>query len=173
MTISTILGFLSLVGWLMVVAGAGLAISNAAQNRNARPGALLAVVGLVIGIVFFLGSAGLVEIGATEVGVVFQSVGGDPSTNRLWPDPLQPGVHIIMPVINQVFPYSTEIVNYTMSKTANEGAVSGDDSIAVRTSDGQKVYIDVTVLYKIDALKVNIVHLKFRDRYQDDFVRPT
>jgi len=78
-----------------------------------------------------------------------------------------------MPVINQVFPYSTEIVNYTMSKTANEGAVSGDDSIAVRTSDGQQVYIDVTVLYKIDALKVNIVHLKFRDRYQDDFVRPT
>src|SRR5258708_3422383 len=173
MTFSTILGFLSLLGWLLVVAGAGFAISNAAQNRNARPGALLAVVGLVIGVVFFLASQGLVEIASTQVGVVFQSIGGDPSTNRLWPDPLQPGVHIVLPVINQVYTYSTEVVNYTMSKTTNEGAVSGDDSVAVRTSDGQQVYIDVTVLYKVDPLKVNTVHLKFRDRYQEDFVRPT
>ncbi len=128
MNLSTILGFVALVGVLMLIGGAGLAISNAAQGHH---------------------------------------------SNRLWTEPLQPGVHIVIPVINTVFPYSTEIHTYTMSRTQNEGAVSGDDSIAVRTSDGQQVYADVTVLYKVDPAKVNTVHLKFRDRYEEDYVRPT
>src|SRR5260221_1706010 len=173
MNLSTILGFLSLVGVLMVIGGVGLAVSNATQNRQARPGVMLAVVGVFIVVVFFLASAGLVEIGVTEVGVVFQGIGGDPANHNLWPDPLQPGVHIIVPVVNQVYTYSTEIHTYTMSRTQNEGAVSGDDSVAVRTSDGQQVYVDVTILYKVDPLKVNTVHLKFRDRYEEDYVRPT
>src|SRR5258708_33997880 len=72
---------------------------------------------------------------------------------------------------NQVFIYSTEERNYTMSKTPNEGAKGGDDSVTVRTSDGQQGYIDVTVLYRINADKANIVHLKWQNRYEEDFVR--
>src|SRR5258708_39084679 len=60
-----------------------------------------------------------------------------------------------------------------MSKTPNEGAKGGDDSVTVRTSDGQQVYIDVTVLYRINADKANIVHLKWQNRYEEDFVRAT
>src|SRR5258707_6098227 len=172
MTLNSILGFVSLVGWLMVIGGAGIAISNVAQNRSGRPGILLALVGLVVGILFFIASTGLVTVGATEVAVVFQSVGGDPTTNSLWPVPLGPGVHIIVPVINEPFIYSTEIQNYTMSKTSNEGAQGGDDSVAVRTQDGQQVYLDVSVLYQVNASKANLVHIKYRDRFQDDFVRP-
>src|SRR5579859_8161535 len=134
MNLGTILGFLSLVGVLLAIAGVGLAFSNAAQNRHARPGVILAVAGGIIALVFFFASASLVEIGSTEVGVVFQNIGGDPGTNRLWAEPLQPGFHIVLPIINQVSVYSTEVRNYTMSRTANEGAVSGDDSIPVRTS---------------------------------------
>src|SRR5258707_15158520 len=162
MTLNSILGFVSLVGWLMVIGGAGIAISNVAQNRSGRPGILLALVGLVVGILFFIASTGLVTVGATEVAVVFQSVGGDAATNSLWPVPLGPGVHIIVPVINEPYIYSTEVRNYTMSKTSNEGAKGGDDSVAVRTSDGQQVYIDVSILYRIDPDKANLIHLKYR-----------
>src|SRR5664279_876464 len=172
MTLNSILGFVSLVGWLMVIGGAGIAISNAAQNRSSRPGILLALVGLFVGILFFIASTGLVTVGATEVAVVFQSVGGDPATNSLWPTPLGPGVHIIIPIINTPFIYSTAIQDYTMSKTSNEGAVSGDDSVQVRTSDGQQVYLDVSVLYQVNPLKANLVHVKWQDRYETDFVRP-
>lgn len=172
MSISSLLGFLSLAGWVMVIAGAGIAISNATQNRNARPGVLLALIGLLIGIVFFAASSGLVEVGPTEVAVVFQSIGGNPATNSLWPTPLGPGVHIIVPIINQPFIYSTERRTYTMSKTTNEGAKSGDDSIATRTQDGQQVYVDISVSYNIDAGKANLVHIRWKDRYQEDFVRP-
>src|SRR5512135_2886570 len=114
MDISTLLGFLSLVGWVMVIAGAGIAISNATQNRTVRPGIMLALVGVLVGVIFFAASAGLVLVGPTEVAVVFQSVGGDASTNSLWPTPLGPGVHIIVPIINQPIKYSTEVRNYTM-----------------------------------------------------------
>jgi prohibitin 2 len=173
MNLSTILGFISLVGWVMVIAGAAMAISNAAQRRSGRPGVLLAVAGLVVGIIFFAASLGLILVGPTEVGVVFQSVGGDPSTNSLWPTPLGPGVHIIVPVINQTFIYTTEVQNYTMSKTAAEGAKYGDDSVQALTKDGQQVSFDVSVLFSVDPTKANLIHLKFQDRYIDDFVRPT
>ncbi len=173
MSISTLLGFLSLVGWVMVIAGIGVAVSNASQRRNGRPGIMLAVAGLVVGVFFFAASSGLVLVGPTEVAVVFQSVGGDSATSSLWPTPLGPGVHIIVPIINQPIIYSTEVRTYTMSKTPAEGQQFGDDSVAVRTKDGQQVYIDVSVLYNIDPVKVNFLHLKFQNRYEMDFIRPT
>src|SRR5215470_10887153 len=172
MTLGSLLGFVSLAGWLMVIGGAAIAITNASQNRSGRPGILLALVGLVIGLLFFIASTGLVEVGPTEVGVVFQRIGGDPATNGLWPTPLQPGVSIIVPIIDQPFIYSTGVQTYTMSKTPAEGQVQGDDSVSVLTSDGQPVSIDVSVLYSIDPAKVNLVHLRYQDRYQNDFVRP-
>ena len=88
MNLSSILGFLSLIGFIMVIAGAAIAITNASQSRIARPGVLLAIVGLVLGLVFALASMGLIEVGPTQVAVVFQSVGGDPATSGLWPQPL-------------------------------------------------------------------------------------
>jgi len=56
--------------------------------------------------------------------VIFQSIGGDPATSSLWPTPLGPGVHIIVPIVNEPFFYSTEVQTYTMSKTASEGALT-------------------------------------------------
>src|SRR5437764_1388554 len=100
MNLNSVLDFLALVGALMLFAGAGLAVYNAGQNHSARPGILLAIFGLIIGVVFFIASLGLVTVEATEVAVVFQSVGGDATKGSLWPQPLKSGVHIIVPVIN-------------------------------------------------------------------------
>lgn len=173
MSINALIGLIALAGLVMLVAGGGLAISNISQNRAPRPGILLAVIGLVIAVVFFAISSGLVLVGPTEVAVVFQSVGGDQTRNSLWETPLGPGVHVVIPGINTVYTYSTEVRTYTMSKTANEGQIQGDDSVAVRTQDGQQVYVDVSVLYNIDPTKANQLRIKWQDRYEADFVRPT
>jgi regulator of protease activity HflC (stomatin/prohibitin superfamily) len=173
MDLSALLGFVSIAGWILVIGGAALAINNASQNRQARPGLVLAGIGLVVGILFFIISSGLVLVSPTEVAVVFQSVGGDPSTNSLWARPLGPGVHVVVPVVNVPIKYSTETRNYTMSKTANEGGVAGDDSVQVRTRDGQQVYIDISVLYSIDPVKANLVHIRYQNRFEADFIRPT
>ncbi len=173
MNVSTLLGFISLAGWVMVIAGAAIAISNAAQNRNGRPGVLLALAGLLIGVLFFVISQGVVEVGPNQVAVVFQRIGGDPKTSSLWPQPLKPGIHIITPIINEATVYSTRTLNYTMVGKVNEGAVSGNDAVEARTKDGQEVYVDATVLFSIDSNRVNDIHLRWQNRFESDFVRPT
>ena len=61
-----------------------------------------------------------------------------------------------------------------MSGSINEGAQVGNDAVEARTSDGQQVYIDATVRYSADPLKV--VELRRiwqgQDRYIGGFVRP-
>jgi regulator of protease activity HflC (stomatin/prohibitin superfamily) len=173
MSIGTILGFISLAGWALVIAGAAIAISNAAQNRSGRPGILLSVIGLVVGVIFFIFSQGVVEVGPNEVAVVFQRIGGDPKTQSLWPEPLGPGFHIIMPIVNEATIYSTRSLNYTMVGKVGEGAVSGNDAVEARTKDGQEVFVDATVLFSIDPTKVNIVHLKWQNRFESELVRAT
>jgi regulator of protease activity HflC (stomatin/prohibitin superfamily) len=172
MGLTGILGFISLAGWIALLAGAGLAISNAAQNRSARGGISLAIFGLFVGVLFFVFSSGLVEVGPTQIAVVFQQLGGNAATKSLT-DPLGPGVHIVIPIVNQVTIYSTEGRTYTMSKVSDEGQHLGDDAISARTSDGQQVDVDLSIQYAIDPAQVNQLHLLWQNRYESDFVRPT
>lgn len=173
MSISSILGFISLAGWLIVVAGVALAITNAAQQRSTRGGIMLAAVGLIIGVLFFVASSGVVVVGATEVAVVFQAIGGANQAGSLWPTPLGPGVHIIVPIINEPVIYSTQVRSYTMSSVPDEGQLRRADAVEARTADGQQVSIDVSVLYSIDPALANTVHLRWQNRFEEGFVRPT
>ena len=59
-----------------------------------------------------------------------------------------------------------------MSIAPSEGQVVGDDSISARTSDGQEVLIDASVIFSIDPDKVIDVHIAWQNRYITDLVRP-
>lgn len=168
MSLTSLLSFVALAGVLMVLGGALIAGSNMTQNRSPRGGLGLAGIGLIIAVVFFIASSGLVAISATEVAVVYQQLGG-----KLWEEPLGPGVHVILPIINQTTIYSTQTRNYTMSATNNEGSRAGDDAVEARTADGQLVRVDVAILYNIDPSTVNLLHVKWQERYENEFVRPT
>ncbi|MGZ9166755.1 MAG: prohibitin family protein, partial [Anaerolineales bacterium] len=87
-------------------------------------------------------------------------------------DPLGPGLHWIVPVVEQVVTYSISNQSYTMSAVALEGQVQGDDSIRARTKDGQEVILDASVIYQIDPNKVVQLHIDWQNRYQDGIVRP-
>jgi regulator of protease activity HflC (stomatin/prohibitin superfamily) len=60
-----------------------------------------------------------------------------------------------------------------MSIAHLEGDIQGDDSIAARTSDGQEVYIDASIIFSLDPADVLDVHIIWQDRYVDGLVRPT
>jgi regulator of protease activity HflC (stomatin/prohibitin superfamily) len=173
MGLSSLLSFISFIGLIMLLAGGVIAVSNMAQNRNARGGVALALIGLVVAALFYIASVGLVEVTSTQVAVVYQRIGGDPARNSLWPNTLRSGVHIIAPVINEPIIYSIETRNYTMSSSADEGQRRGDDAVEARTSDGQLVKVDVAVFYNIDPAGATILHVKWQNRYENDFVRPT
>ncbi len=173
MSISSILSFFALLGILLLVGGIALAVNNAANRRRPTPGVLIAVIGVVLAAVFFVAGSGVVQVDANQVAVVYQPFSGDPTEGRLSKEPLGPGVHIIIPGLNVPTIYSTRLDTYTMSGVTNEGRLSGDDAIKGRTRDGQQVDLDVSVVYGVSAKNVNRLHLKWQDRFEAEFVRPT
>ncbi len=166
--ISLLLTLIALAGLAAAGFGVFLVVQAVQRDRPARGGALLTIVGLLAAVLFFVMSAGVVEIQPSEVGVVFNSLSGELSD-----EPLGPGMHVIIPGVQSVTIYSVAQQNYTMSGRSGEGAVQGDDAVEALTNDGQQVRLDIAVIYAIDPTKASIVHQRWQERYQDGLIRST
>ena len=103
-----------------------------------------------------------------EVVVVVSAV----TSNGVRPQPLRPGIHWIIPFLERSVRYPTYWQTYTMSNSPDEGAKFGDDSIRARTSDGQEVRLDCSVIFRLDVEQAVLVHTDWQVRYIEDFVRP-
>jgi regulator of protease activity HflC (stomatin/prohibitin superfamily) len=173
--ISAILGTISLVGFLLFLVGVGLVVVSASQGRSVRGGVAIAIVGIVIGLAFQLISRGVIVVQPTERAVVFRTLSGELA------EPRDPGTHIILPVLEEAVLYDISVQNYTMSGTVGEGQIQGDDAVRARTLDGQEVFLDLTVLYRVsdNNQDINTLHRKWfssstgRSNYRDGYVRPT
>jgi regulator of protease activity HflC (stomatin/prohibitin superfamily) len=126
------------------------------------------VLAFLLALTLTLVSASLVFVEPQEVGVVISL------TNRdgYRPQPMRSGLHWIVPLAERVVRYPIAWQTYTMSTEPLEGAKPGDDSIAARTSDGQAVYLDSSVIFKIDPNEAIRIHIDFQNRYMNDFIRP-
>ena len=113
-------------------------------------------------------SVSLVFVKPTDVGVVISLVSSNGIRNR----PFNAGLHWIIPVVEQVVIYPIYWQTYTMSSKPMEGEQPGDDSIRARTSDGQEVLLDCSVIFRIDSEQVVRVHIDWQERYIKDLVRP-
>ena len=111
----------------------------------------------------------LVFIQPQDVGVVVSLA----SPNGYRSRPLRSGLHWIIPLAEEVHTYPIFWQTYTMSAKPNEGAQKGDDSIAARTSDGQEVLIDCTIIFQIDPEEAPRIYIDWQDRYIEDLIRPT
>jgi len=176
--ISAVLGTISFLGVLLAILGVALAVVASSQGRSVRSGAIMAILGVIIFAAFQLISRGVIVVQATEAAVVFRTLSGDLT------EPRQEGTHIIIPVLEEATLYPTDVQEYTMSGTTNEGQQAGDDAVRVRSQDGQEVFMDITVLYRIeDDQDLNDLHRNWYDRsygtifdidqFQNEFVRPT
>ena len=155
------------LAWLGAIGLGILAVARASRNQNARGTGTTVIVVLIIAIVLTTLGSGLVYVESSERGVVRTIRAGG-----VRPNPLGPGLHWILPVIEQVVTYSISNQSYTMSGVALEGQVQGDDSIRARTKDGQEVILDASVIYQIDPSKVVQLHIVWQNRYEDGIVRP-
>lgn len=86
--------------------------------------------------------------------------------------PMQSGLHIIVPFVENVVRYKISRQNYTMSVAPVEGQVAGDDSIRARTKDGQELFVDASVIFSIDPTKVVQLHINWQNRYEAELIRP-
>ena len=166
--ISALIGGIALLGFLVFLAGVGLVVVAASQQRPVRGGVILAIVGLAFGVLLSIISQGVIVLEAYEVAVVYNTFNGN-----LEETPRRGGTHIIMPIMQRATVYDTREQEYTMSGATSEGAQQGYDAISALTSDGQDVRIEVTVRFNVGPQDADILHIVLGNNYISTFVRPT
>lgn len=168
-----LLNTITLIAWIIFALFILIVVARGFQEGGAR-GALRGLISLRVFVLFIfvlaisLLSASLIFIEPQEIGVVISLLQPDGYRET----PMRSGLHFIVPLAERVQKYPIYWQTYTMSSEPLEGEKVGDDSIAARTSDGQAVYIDCSVIFKVDANDVIRIHIDFQDRYISDFIRP-
>jgi len=132
---------------------------RALYSRGAIGGVLLIIVIII--------ASSIVAVPVGDNMVVYNLV-----TSR-FSKPLQPGYHLVLPVINERVMYDMRTQVYTMSGVMQEGDVLRADAIEVLSSDGLKMDLDITVQYRIDDTKLNELHSGIGPNYVDKIIRPT
>ncbi len=168
MNIAQVVQFVGSLAWLLTIVIGVIAITRAGRGQNAKGLSTLLVVFLVAAIVLTGVGAGLVFVEPDEIGVVVTAVG----EGGIREDPLPSGLHWIIPFVNRVERYSILRQTYTMSSVEGEGAQRDDDSIQVRTKDGQQVYVDASVIFAVDQARVVDLYRTWRGGYEVGLVRP-
>jgi regulator of protease activity HflC (stomatin/prohibitin superfamily) len=168
MNIASVLQGLATFSWLVVIGIVVLAVIRASRAKPLK-GAVTMVLGTIIfSLVLTTISAGLVFLQADQYGIVISAI--QPTGYRT--TPLTPGLHWVVPFLENVKTYSIAKETYTMATTTGEGQVAGDDSIQARTRDGQQVFIDASVIYSIDPAQLVELHITWQNRFEDNVVRP-
>jgi regulator of protease activity HflC (stomatin/prohibitin superfamily) len=167
MNVAVVLSALSTLAWVLALVVIGLSIMRAARGNPFR-GATATILGAIaLALILTTISAGLVFIQPTERGVVITALG-----EGVRPEALEPGLNWVVPFLENVIIYPISRQTYTMSIAPEEGAIRGDDSVEARTSDGQIVRVDASVIFSIDPSKVVDSHIKWSGAYINNLVRP-
>ncbi|MDP6626916.1 MAG: SPFH domain-containing protein, partial [Methanopyri archaeon] len=132
------------------------------------PGAgMLAIAGLLpllaMGAVFVFLFC-IARVPAGHVGVAYSVFGG------VLPVEYEMGWHLKWPWIDITL-YSIQTQDYTMSLMQGEGKRTGDDRISALTSEGLNVDLDLTVLFKIEPDKADVIHTTLGETYDEKVIR--
>ncbi len=165
--ISALIGTVALMAFIVFLAGVGMVVVAASQNRPVRSGIGIGTFGLVTGLILLVVSQGVIVVAPQQIAVVFETIRGELS------EPRREGTHIIIPVLQQASIYDISRQEYTMASGREEAVQRNDDAISARTLDGQEVDLDVTVLFSVDPAQVNLIHRNWENRFRESFVRPT
>ncbi len=165
--------FLTYIVWALFVFFLAFSFVQAVRTRGLRPAlraqlnARLAVP-FVLAIAISIVSASLVFIPPQKTGIVVSYL----SPKGIRPEPIPSGLHWIVPLAERVVEYPIFWQTYTMSGKPLEGATRGNDAIVARTSDGQEVALDASVIFRIDPVQVVQLHINWQERYINELLRP-
>ena len=168
MNITIVVSLIAGLSWIVVIALLVITVVRASRRQKIKGTLAAFILAAVVAVVLNTVSAGLVFVEPQERGVVVSAFA--PKGYR--EEPLQPGLRWILPYAESVEYYSISKQTYTMSIAAAEGQIMGDDSIAARTSDGQEIFVDASVIFAINPETVIDLHITWQDRYISDLVRP-
>ena len=167
MNVATLLSALATVAWVAALVVIGMAILRAARGQQFKAAGWIVIGMIVLALVLTTVSAGLIFIQPTDRGVVITVAEGGVRSEAL-----QPGLNWVIPFLENVVTYPISRQTYTMSIAPEEGLISGDDSVEARTSDGQVVRVDASVIFSIDPSQTVEQHIKWNGLYIDNLIRP-
>ncbi|MBI5414688.1 prohibitin family protein [Candidatus Peregrinibacteria bacterium] len=125
------------------------------------------VVGIVATLlVIFIIIDGLVSVPIGHVAVIYDR------TRGVLKEELPEGLHLKIPFWQVATIVDTRLQEYTMSIATEEGRIRGDDSIEALTKDGQTVWIDATVRYRIQPDKASDILHEIGSDYDGIIIRP-
>jgi regulator of protease activity HflC (stomatin/prohibitin superfamily) len=129
------------------------------------------IVVIVVAVALNAAAAGMIFVPPDQIGVVISALPGEEGVRD---EPLSPGLTWVVPFFENVVFYTISTQTYTMSIAPAEGQITGDDSVESRTSDGQIVFVDASVIFKINPARVvNDIHIQWQGgQYVDLLVRP-
>ncbi len=154
--------------WLLVFILLAIILSRSARRQPTRGLTTGAIAVLIFAVLTTMLGMGLVFIEPYEMGVVVSVL----APGGMRSEPLSPGLHWIVPFVERVERYSTAIETFTMSRPGVAGENIGDFTVEARTSDGQRIFVDSSVIYRLDPAAVIEIHRKWQRRYRDDLILP-
>lgn len=121
---------------------------------------------LYIFVGLYLFRSTIVFVPAGHVGVLYDRGRG------VLPYTLKEGINFTIPFWQHATLLDARLQEYTMSATADEGALRRDDALDAPTSDGQQVKVDVSVLFRVDKDKAAEIYQTIGMDYVDKIIRP-
>ncbi len=172
-TLDSVLELSSTIAWCVFGLYVGLTFWFTWRRSGMRAAlfrlvAFRILVPLLLVVSLNLVSAALVFVLPQQTAVVISIV----SPGGIRPQVLRAGLHWIVPILEQDVPYPIYWQTYTMASSPVEGTQVGDDSIRARTSDGQEVRLDCSVIFRIDTERTVSVHIDWQERYVEALIRP-
>jgi prohibitin 2 len=82
------------------------------------------------------------------------------------------GFFFLVPLIEEPTVYDIKAKTYTMSIAPLEGEMKGDDSLQALTSDGQNVFLDISVRYHPDVDNLDKLHRRIGVDFVNKVLRP-
>ena len=150
MNIANAVRALATLSWVAALGILALAVVRSSRGKGSKTFTRLVIVLGVLALILTTLGAGMVFIQPDERGVVISAI----SPQGYRSEVLEPGLRWVIPFAENVVTYTISRQTYTMSIAPSEGHIQGDDSVAGRTSDGQVVLIDASVIYAVDPAQV-------------------
>ena len=129
MNLATVLRSVASLAWIGFIALLALTFIRVGRGQPARAFVRVVIFLFIGAFLLSMVSLGLVFLQADQYGVVISAF----QPNGYRTEPLGPGLHWIIPLVENVKPYSIARQTYTMSTSTGEGQIAGDDSIEART----------------------------------------
>ncbi|MGH2620791.1 MAG: SPFH domain-containing protein [Anaerolineales bacterium] len=167
MNIAALVRGIATLAWVASIVLIGISVARAARGQPFRGATSLIIISVIVALAATSVGASLIFVQPTERGVVISAL-----QQGIRPEALGPGINFVVPFLETVIPYTITRQTYTMSIAPTEGQIAGDDSVEARTSDGQVVKVDASVIFSIDPDRVVETHIQWQGRYVDNLIRP-